>query len=150
MNLDAWKKFGYNLSIILHLKRQIVDDTLKPQGFTRSEWQTLAWLYAFDYSCTQQKIQEYLAIDRAHLTRILDRLEKKGMISRKINPLDKRGRIVSVDSKSRKAVEKIYKALVEIDNKLFQKVSLKDKKLFFDVLEKVRLNIEAEHKKCFD
>lgn len=149
MKSKTSQKFGYNISNILRLKRQLVDAILKQDGFTRSEWQTLAWLYVFDHCCSQQQLQEYLAVDRAHLTRILDRLEKKKIITRKMNPLDKRSRIVSVNSRSKQQVEKIYKTLVSIDSKLFHGVDSSTKKIFFDVLEKVNSNVELEYKKYF-
>jgi DNA-binding MarR family transcriptional regulator len=70
-----------------------VDDSLKPYGLARGQWQVLAHVHDAG-TLSQRRLQESMKIESATLTVIVDLLVTKGWIERLPDPADKRVRLL--------------------------------------------------------
>ena len=95
------------------LVRLGLSQTFFKNGFdiTPSHWAVLSVLWDKD-RITQTTLAKRAYSDRPNITRILDRLKKKGFISRESNPSDGRSFIIQLTKKGRDA-QKPLTTLVE-------------------------------------
>ena len=76
-------------------------------------------------------IANYTGMDKSSLTRIIDDLEKKGMVFRKNDPEDRRKVLVSLTDKGMEC----YNYLNEVTNELLKRVDEKDANEYLQSLE---------------
>jgi MarR family transcriptional regulator for hemolysin len=65
--------------------------------------------------CTQQYLSDLLNIDKVAMVRILDYLVDKGMITRVVNPNDRREHIVQLTAKAKKVMLGIHKGIIDMN-----------------------------------
>lgn len=75
------------------LMSRSVDDSLKPYGLARGQWQVLAHVHEAE-TLSQRRLQECMKIESATLTVIVDLLVAKGWLERLPDPADKRCRLL--------------------------------------------------------
>ena len=63
--------------------------SLKPYNVTHEQWTLLKWLWAKD-GISQKELSERSFKDQPTITRILDKLERRGLIRRQIDAEDRR------------------------------------------------------------
>ena len=70
--------------------------------------------------CVQNTITEKLSVPKQTVCSILDNFEKKGYIKKKINPKDKRNRLISLTKKGMTFAEPILKELEKLDMQMLK------------------------------
>ncbi|MCB9895751.1 MAG: MarR family transcriptional regulator [Planctomycetes bacterium] len=93
--------------------------------------------------CAVGKIADVFGIKGATLTGQLDKLEKRRLLKREVNPADRRSFLVAVTPKGRKLVNEIGEQVREIENQLMSQVSERDYKAFLRVIETIRGAVPA-------
>lgn len=73
--------------------------------------------------CVQNTITEKLSVPKQTVCSILDNFEKKGYIKKKINPKDKRNRLISLTKKGIAFAEPILKDLEKLDTDMIKCLS---------------------------
>lgn len=73
-----------DLKVKNHFQRLI-----KSCNVTREQWTILSQLYDAD-GISQKKLSEHTLKDQAAVTRMLDTMERKGLVRREVNPTDRR------------------------------------------------------------
>lgn len=89
------KSLGINLSV--HLTRRGI--TITPE-----QWCVISMLYATKPS-SQTQVGDFLGYDKVRVARLIEKLEHDGLITRHINPLDKRVKMVTLTAKG----DKLYR-----------------------------------------
>ena len=92
---------------------------------TKDQWVILKRISEIDGS-TQKEIAESTFKDPAALTRILDLLEKKGLVRRHNSELDRRTFSISMTVEGRRLVNKMIPVVQEIRAKALKSVSQKE------------------------
>jgi MarR family transcriptional regulator for hemolysin len=94
---------GVNLIFLLcdtaRLAKDRFNSRVKRLGLTRAQWQVLVSLRRFEGE-HQASLAERLEVEPITLTRMLERMEKGGWITRKPDPKDKRVRCVYLTPKA--------------------------------------------------
>lgn len=113
--------------LCLHLRQaarvvtQRLDDALRSTGLRTTQFTVLAVL-AEEGAVPVTQLAEVIVADRTTLTRVLDRLEEQGFLSRKEGKDDRRSRTVVLTASGKSAVKKAYpkwrKAHAELANEL--------------------------------
>ncbi|WP_410480655.1 MarR family winged helix-turn-helix transcriptional regulator [Pseudomonas plecoglossicida] len=86
-----WREF-------LDWQRQL-NALLKPLGLTQPQFAILAvcgWLTRNCEQITQQGIASFTGMDRMHISQIISRLEKDGLVEKRIDPDDHRANLLSL------------------------------------------------------
>lgn len=71
------------------VKDRILDAHLEPDGVTAAQFKVLIIVQQFDVD-TPAELCRYLSLDSGSMTRMLDRLEQKGLIKRRRSEADRR------------------------------------------------------------
>lgn len=82
--------------------------------------------------CIQNTLSEKLSLPKQTVCSILDNFENKGYIERKINPKDKRNRLISLTYKGMEFAKPILKDLENLDKKILKILSDEDIKKYTD------------------
>ncbi len=82
-----------DLLFLLHdvarLVRVDADKRARRQGMTRAQWGILIWLER-QPGITQKELAEIMEVEPITVARLVDRLEKSGMVERRPDPRDRR------------------------------------------------------------
>ncbi len=73
----------------------------------------------------QITLAKYVALDRATCSNIIIRLEEKGYISRKVNPDNKRAKLVSLTKKGKSLLKKAERPMTYVQEKMLTPLSEK-------------------------
>ena len=87
------ESFEDNIGLLIHdvarLLRVLYDRQMASIGLTRSQWWLLTYLY-FKDGINQSELAILMDMEKAPLSRILDRMELKGWVERKNGSKDRR------------------------------------------------------------
>ena len=84
---------SYRVKRLYMLISQHLNDTLKPYGLARSQWQVLSRISRVG-TLSQKELQHAMQVESATLTGIVDVLAAKGWLERLESPDDKRCRVL--------------------------------------------------------
>ena len=84
---------GPDLMFLLHdvarLQRINADKRARARGMTRAQWAILIWLERHP-GMSQKELAEILEVEPISVARLIDRLERRGMVERRADPRDRR------------------------------------------------------------
>lgn len=86
---DTQDSIGCLLVESARLLRKVFDRRMESLGVTRSQWQVLVNL-VYHEGISQSELAERLEIEQPSLVRLLHRLEKSGLIERRVDEHDRR------------------------------------------------------------
>ena len=92
-------EFRFWRLLILAARRwsKFIDEAIRRKtGQPRARWQTLAALAFSDGPIATIELAERMAVQWPSLIRTLDGLEAQGLVERRVNPADKRSRLVTI------------------------------------------------------
>ena len=92
---DLNRSLGFLVHDVARLMRREFDRRVKHLGLTRSQWFVLVHLYRTDGQ-TQRHLGDELDMQRAPLSKLLDRLESGGWVERRQDPCDRRAKRVFI------------------------------------------------------
>lgn len=120
--------------------RRTYDELLRDVDLHVGQDQLLCQLWRED-GVTQAQLCELLNVEPPTVTNMINKLEKKGIVSRKRDETDKRVSRVYVTPEGRellKPVEKIWRSVTE---KLLAGIPFEERKILMDILQRMERNI---------
>lgn len=102
----------------------------------------LKHLWAKDNGSRQQNLADKTGKDKASLTKLLENLEKRGLVNRKTDERDKRSKRVWLTTTGRKLKEKVYPLALSVVELTEQGVEHADLQQAQSILETVYNNIK--------
>lgn len=137
----------YKLFKVVKLNEQLIDKGMEQLQLSRTQWKIMARFNFLDIPCTQQKMLTSMGIDRAHLTRSLEKLEARKLIKRKRLDSDKESYNISPTTKGQQFIKQIEKILKDESDSLVAGISEQESHCLKNALEKVEANILGELEK---
>lgn len=122
-----------------------LERTLKPHGVTPSHWHHLNELWSED-GLTQVELSGRLGIEKASSTRILDDLEKRGLIRRQRVVTDRRKVANRLSSKGRALTARLIEEVIALNARSQAGVGAADMKTFLAVLAALTRNLQGPDK----
>ena len=117
---------------------KISNPILEPYGLTNSQYKILKYLLVSPpKSVKQVDIERYFSMTNPTVTGLVQKLEKKGMIERKVNPQDSRSKILCPTQKTLEMRELLVSLGEELEGKLTQVLSSKEKQELMKLLKKL-------------
>lgn len=92
----------------------------------------------------QRDVEKEFKISRSTATNILQLMEKKKLITRKIVPYDERLKKLCLTEKGHHITEKMRQMTARSDQALLDGIESKKLAVFYDVLDQIRYNIETQ------
>jgi DNA-binding MarR family transcriptional regulator len=108
-------------------------DDLRERGLTQGEAHILA-LLAHSAPANVADLHRSLAHKRSTLTSILDRLAKRGLITREVGKTDRRTFLIMLTAKGRKLARRVSRHLSDLERGVVRRVSAADIKGFSKVV----------------
>lgn len=98
------------------LNRSLLQE-FKAQGIplTREQWSILAVLWQED-GCSQQTIATKTHRDKPSVTRLLDKMQKEGLIVRKPHPTDRRLNLIYITPKAKSYETQAYNSVNHLES----------------------------------
>jgi MarR family transcriptional regulator, organic hydroperoxide resistance regulator len=87
---------------------------------------------------TVAALVEALGVKRSTLTNILDRLERRGLVSREINPHDRRSFVVRPTRGGERAAKKVATTFAAVDARLARATTANEREAFEAVLARLK------------
>ena len=127
---------------------KISNPILAEYDLTASQCRILKFLYSQQTeSARVVDIEKECAITHPTVLGLLDILEKKGFVSKVINPKDARSKLISLTEKSKEIQSELEGSVEKIDDMLTSNLSNKEKEQLTKLLQKLLKTKEAPYAK---
>lgn len=127
---------AYLMRRILTVMTGEVDAALEPRGLTSAQWVPLLKLH-FGYASTVAELARTCQLDTGAMTRLLDRLEAKGLVTRVRSSEDRRVVNLELTPEGREAAQQIPPTLCTIQNAMLQGLSMEEWQQLKDLLRRI-------------
>ena len=134
---------GYLMRRVLTAIAQAADRRLEPDGMTHVQWGPLFMLQRCRASTVAELARE-LQTDPGAMTRLLDRLEAKGLCKRQRSTDDRRVVRVALTPEGEAAAAKVPVALAQVMNETLAGFSRTEWQSLTDMLRRMLVNAEAQ------
>ena len=104
-------KLPFNVYRLAQLFRQELIRTLKDHKMTPEQWQILVTLWSSEKELNQQDISHLTLKEKQTVSRIVQRLERDGWITREMDPGDARSFIIRLTPRARKQKDEVVNLL---------------------------------------
>lgn len=114
--------FGFRVARIARRLRQAVDAELRVLGLTEATWRPLVYVRRLGDGVRQKELATALSIEGPSLVRLLDNLERRGLIERREDEADRRARGIHLTRAGRDLARRAAKVGGEIQARLLANV----------------------------
>lgn len=125
------------MGMIFHEARQYLDQQFKAVDLTRQEWLILGWLRARPEGISQAYAKAYIDVETSYFTKLLNKLEDRNLITREIDPKDRRNRIIKVKNKDAKAIKTVFNGIYDINHYIEQDLTQDEVKVMNKCIDKI-------------
>ena len=132
---------GSLLNLLTRDLRTLVETQLAPLGLTSQQAALL--LMAGRSVASPAQVAAEIGTDTAGMTRLLDRLERKGLVRRARHPDDRRSVVIEVTEQGRALVPKLPPIFGRVSRQLFRGFSAAELEQLIGLLQRVRTNVGA-------
>jgi len=133
---DPKDSAAYMMRRIITLVAGEVDKAFEPRGLTSAQWVPLFKLYHGDASTVAELARES-QLDPGAMTRLLDRLEAKGLVTRVRSSEDRRVVNLELTPEGREAAQEIPQVLCKVQNAFLQGLSVDEWQQLKDLLRRI-------------
>ena len=137
---DLSRSLGFLVHDVARLMRRAFDRRVKHLELTRSQWFALAHLYRTDGQ-TQRDLADELDMQRAPLSKLLDRLEVGGWIERRADPVDRRVNRVFKTNKIDPLMGNLLALGQSLTEDIFVGISDREREQFLKILARAKSNL---------
>jgi MarR family transcriptional regulator for hemolysin len=134
--------FGFRVARIARRLRQAVDAELRVLGLTEATWRPLVYVRRLGDGVRQKELATALSIEGPSLVRLLDNLERRGLIERRADETDRRARGIHLTRTGRDLAKRAAKVGGEIQARLLANVPPAELLACQHVLESIERDLE--------
>ncbi|EGB17925.1 MarR family winged helix-turn-helix transcriptional regulator [[Clostridium] symbiosum] len=117
---------NFLLTTAQHTVFQYLSQRLAPYDITPSQYGILNCLWINDGTCLPRQIAELLCLETSTVSGILDRMQKKDLIDRVINPENRREILVMITPKGEALKAPVLKIIDEVNEEVLKDFSTKE------------------------
>jgi len=139
---DDRSNIGHDLALSSRRWRARVDQRLAPFGLTQAKWVPLRHLWRAGGSLPQYRLAEHANIEGPSLVRVLDELDRRGLIKRCDSDADRRSKIVHLTDKAAPLLDEIAVRLDQLREEVLDGVPDEDVVILNRVLARILFNLE--------
>ena len=130
-----------HLKMVEHFAKRIGDEQLKQIDLTQSQADVIILLaHESGKVFRQRDIEIALNYSNPTVTGLLNRLEQKGFIVRRVDPEDSRARIISLTNKALEIIEEIYQSIRRTEQMLLDGFSEEEIELLQPLMSRIAKN----------
>lgn len=110
--------FGFQFVTLSRRWRKVIHAELAATGLTDATWTPLVYLDAGGDGITQKALAERVGLDTSTLVRLLDILSEREFIERRVDPNDRRARLIILTEAGKAEVARIKAQLIKVEAEL--------------------------------
>jgi MarR family transcriptional regulator, transcriptional regulator for hemolysin len=133
------EEFGFRVARIARRIRQAVDAELRVYGLSEATWRPLAYLGRLGEGIRQKELAHALGIEGPSLVRLLDSLERRGLVERRADERDLRAHGIYLTRSGRQLQGRVLRISESIQRRLLSAVRKSD----LDACDRAFLAIET-------
>ena len=141
MNTTCEESFWRLIGLTGQAMRSYADQRLKSYDLTVEQLQVIKQIDE-DGGKPQSTLSQLTGKSPANMTRILDRLEKKNRIVRRLNPNDRRSSLVFLTRDGKEVKDEVIKLFEGLRSELVEGIAYEKQLVAIEVLRAMRENIE--------
>lgn len=140
--MECEKNIGMSFKIISNQLKRVVNKKLG-NNITHIQIFILRFLYENKdkKDIFQKDIEKLLDIRRSTTTEILNVMERNNLLERVDSLSDKRQKMIVLSEKGTKYLKDFEKIVLKTEKEILNNVSQEEKDIFFNVLEKIKNNL---------
>lgn len=140
--MECEKNIGMSFKIISNQLKRVVNKKLG-NNITHIQIFILRFLYENKdkKDIFQKDIEKLLDIRRSTTTEILNVMERNNLLERVDSLSDKRQKMIVLSGKGTKYLKDFEKIVLKTEKEILNNVSQEEKDIFFNVLEKIKNNL---------
>jgi MarR family transcriptional regulator for hemolysin len=116
----AREQFGFVFSVVARQWRRAIDRRLALAGLTDASWAPLVHLHRLGDGITQKELAARVGTDGSSLVRLLDILERRRLIARRVDREDRRARLIVLTEAGRREVARIQGLLAQAEAEMLE------------------------------
>jgi len=113
------ESIGHQLMNLMGLMRREVESRMAEHGLTDAQWKPL-WMLQTGRATTAIELAREMCVDAGAITRMLDRLEAKGLLQRARSEVDRRVVQLALTAEGEAAAAQIPQVLASVNNDFLQ------------------------------
>lgn len=142
------KQVGVFLNLVHCKFKQYMNSIFQKHGFNLTPEQFLVMDTLWDEGVlSQQKIADIIFKDKNSVTKLIDALEKKGLVNRISDKSDRRLNQIHITERAIIIKEEITKIALELTDGIIRDIPKEELLIFINVLNKMAKNIDSLEKK---
>ena len=139
--------FEENIGLLIHdvarLLRVLYDRQMASIGLTRSQWWLLTYLF-FKDGINQSELAILMDMEKAPLSRLLDRMEKKGWVIRKNENKDRRTKNIYLSESIKPLISSMRDKAAEYRNESLSILTDKELNKLKDILQILKQDLTSK------
>ena len=139
---DPERSIGFLLHDVSRLLRRRFDRRARTIGLSRAQWSVLAHL-SRNEGINQSALADILEIEPITLVHQLDRMEAAGWLERRLDPDDRRVRLLYLNELGRTILGKLQKLGMETKAEAVSGLTATEQDALIDALTKIKTNLSA-------
>lgn len=108
------EQVGLAIGDCARIWRDVVNERLRPLGLSQSTWLTLWTLARFPEGLRQADLAQRLGIEGPTLVRLLDRLERDGLLERRASSRDRRCKLVHLTPQAQPVLAQVREIIAAL------------------------------------
>lgn len=137
--MELTKCINYLLTTAQHTVSQSLNVKLSDYDITPSQYAVLRCLWEKE-DMTPKQISERLFLENSTISGVLDRMQKKGLVERLVNPEDRREIRVTVTEKGKELEQPIQEIIEEVNHTVLKGFSEEEIAFLKESLRKIANN----------
>ncbi len=117
----------------------------KKLGLHSTDFEGLDLIF-FRGTATPSELARYTSLSSGSTTAMIDRLEKSGLVQRRVNPDDRRGTLVALDTQAAHRFRPLFTSVRVAQNQLLDSYSRQELEVLSDYFRRSAAMFEAERK----
>lgn len=134
---DEEHYIGYTMTDVARLLRTVFERRVRSLGLTRAQWVTIARLHRRP-GLSQSEVADLLEIEKATAGRLIDRMEAKGWIERRADPLDRRINRLHLTAEAERMHALIWPLAEDSVNDALGTLSQSERRTFSHLMQRVK------------
>jgi len=140
--MDEREAFALHLGRVSRGWRARLDGRLRHTGLTQARWSTLLHLSLSGGGVTQRELADLLGVEGATIGRILDALEKQGLVERRPVDGDRRAYHIHLTAAAQPILKEINRIAASLRRELLGGISAQDLRRCVAVLQSIDERLE--------
>jgi DNA-binding MarR family transcriptional regulator len=137
MSPDHEHYIGYTMTDVARMLRTVFERRVRALGLTRAQWVTIARLHRRP-GLSQSEVADLLEIEKATAGRLIDRMEAKGWIERRADPLDRRVNRLHLTAEAKRMHALIWPIAEATVDDALDGLSAAERQIFTKLMQKVK------------